>query len=84
MRGLVQRDEARLAFRGRTASVRKVDHRQPSDRCGGPGGEKIGYTQSDLATALGIDLTRLQAAYQSANSEALKQAIAKGLIPRTA
>ncbi len=47
-------------------------------RHGGKGG--VGYTQQDLATALGIDLTKLQAAYTSANTEYLKEAVAKGLI----
>ena len=44
---------------------------------GGPGG---GYSEQDLATALGIDVTKLQAAYKAANAEALKEAVSKGLI----
>ena len=39
-----------------------------------------GTTDQDLADALGIPLTQLQAAYQTANTEALKQAVAAGLI----
>jgi len=39
-----------------------------------------GYSEQDLATALGIDVTKLQAAYATANAEALKQAVSKGLI----
>jgi hypothetical protein len=37
-------------------------------------------TDQGLATALGIDVTRLQAAYQTATAAALKQAVAAGLI----
>ncbi len=39
-----------------------------------------GYTQQDLANALGISLDKLQSAIQSANSEALKQAVAAGVL----
>jgi hypothetical protein len=39
-----------------------------------------GYTEQELATALGIDITELQSAEQSATSEALKQAVSAGLI----
>jgi hypothetical protein len=39
-----------------------------------------GYTEQELASALGIDLTKLQATEQSATTEALKQAISAGLI----
>jgi len=39
-----------------------------------------GFSQQELATALGIDLPTLQAAYKSANTEALKEAVSKGLI----
>jgi hypothetical protein len=46
------------------------------DRRGG----RLGISQQDLATALGIDLVKLQDAYVSANTEALKQAVADGLI----
>jgi hypothetical protein len=38
------------------------------------------YTQQDLATALGTTLAKLQAAEQSATTEALKQAVSAGLI----
>ena len=44
------------------------------------GGFPGGYSQQDLATALGIDVTKLQAAYSAANAEALKEAVSKGLI----
>jgi hypothetical protein len=39
-----------------------------------------GVTDQGLATALGIDVTRLQAAYQTATAAALKQAVSAGLI----
>ena len=42
----------------------------------GPGG----ITDQDLATALGTTVDKLTAAYQSANTEALKQAVSKGLL----
>jgi hypothetical protein len=42
----------------------------------GPGG----YTDEDLATALGISVDELTAAYQSANEAALSQAVEAGLI----
>jgi ribosomal protein S20 len=44
------------------------------------GGGFGGYSEQDLATALGIDVTKLQAAYAAANAEALKEAVSKGLI----
>jgi hypothetical protein len=44
----------------------------------GPQGDAT--SDQALATALGIDLTKLQAAYQTANAEALKEAVAAGLI----
>ena len=43
-------------------------------------GMQGGVSQQELATALGIDLPTLQAAYKSANTEALKEAVSKGLI----
>jgi len=47
----------------------------------GPGGPQGGgVSDQALATALGIDLPKLQAAYKTATSEALKQAVADGLI----
>lgn len=52
---------------------------KPPDFDGRRGG-KMGYSQQNLATALGIDLAEIQAAYESANTEALKQAVEKGLI----
>ena len=39
-----------------------------------------GVTDQGLAAALGIDVTRLQAAYQTATAAALKQAVTAGLI----
>ena len=50
------------------------------DVVGKPHGGKVSYSQQDLADALGMDLTKLQAAYESANTEALKQAVEQGLI----
>jgi len=44
----------------------------------GPQGSET--SDQALATALGIDLTKLQAAYQTATTEALKQAVTAGLI----
>jgi hypothetical protein len=44
---------------------------------GGFGG---GFSEQDLATALGIDVTKLQAAYATANAAALKAAVSQGLI----
>jgi hypothetical protein len=45
----------------------------------GPKGNN-GTQDQALATALGIDLTKLQAAYTTATDEALKQAVTSGLI----
>ncbi len=53
---------------------------QPGPGVGLRGGDFGGYSEQDLATALGIDVTKLQAAYASANAEALKEAVSKGLI----
>ena len=47
---------------------------------GKPHGGKVSYSQQHLADALGIDLAKLQAAYESANTEALKLAVEQGLI----
>ncbi len=47
---------------------------------GGKGGMRGGYNEQGLATALGIDLTKLQAAEKSAEADALKQAVAAGQI----
>jgi hypothetical protein len=65
-----------------TPAAPSTDQKQgkPGFPGGGRGGDRMGYSQQDLATALGIDLTKLQAAYTSANTEALKQAVAQGLI----
>jgi hypothetical protein len=46
------------------------------DPRGGPGG----YSNADLATALGITTDQLNTAYQTAYSEAIKQAVSQGLI----
>ena len=43
-------------------------------------GAGFGYSDQDLATALGISVDKLQAAYQSAGAEALKEAVSKGLL----
>lgn len=40
----------------------------------------VGVSETDLATALGIGVDKLQAAYQTANAAALKEAVSKGLI----
>lgn len=55
---------------------------QPGQAMPGKGmrGGGMGVTNQELATALGITVEKLQAAEQSANTEALKQAVAKGLI----
>jgi hypothetical protein len=45
----------------------------------GPG-PRDGASDQELAIALGIDTTKLQAAYKTATAEALKQAVATGLI----
>lgn len=53
---------------------------------GGPGRGMRGgwgYSRQDLAAALGITTGQLQAAEQSAKTEALKQAVAKGLITQS-
>jgi len=47
---------------------------------GGKGGLRGGYSDTDLASALGITVEQLQAAEKTANDEALKQAVAAGLI----
>ncbi|MBE0699172.1 MAG: hypothetical protein IH586_19805 [Anaerolineaceae bacterium] len=57
----------------------------PEDQKQGPGREmrgglREGTSDQDLATALGIDLTKLQEAQKTAAAEALKQAVSDGLI----
>jgi hypothetical protein len=52
---------------------------QPGQGMGMRGGFG-GYSEQNLATALGIDVTKLQAAYATANAAALKDAVSKGLI----
>ncbi len=51
----------------------------------GPGRGMRGawYSEQDFATALGVSLDKLQAAEQSANSEALIQAVSAGLITQS-
>jgi len=44
------------------------------------GGKHGGYTQEELAAALGIDTETLQAAYQTANKAALDLAVSQGII----
>lgn len=50
----------------------------------GPGGMRGGMhegaSEQELASALGIDITKLQEAQKTANAEALKQAVSDGLI----
>jgi hypothetical protein len=43
-------------------------------------GKRGGYTQEELAAALGIDVETLQAAYQTATKAALDQAVSQGII----
>jgi hypothetical protein len=55
----------------------------PSDRGFGggmKGGFAGGYTNEDLATALGITVDELNTAYQNANTAALRRAVEQGLI----
>jgi hypothetical protein len=52
----------------------------PDEVRGGKGGLRGGYSESDLASALGITVEQLQAAKKTANDEAIKQAVAAGLI----
>ena len=47
------------------------------DGRGGPGGA---YSDADLAAALGITTDQLQAAYKTATTEAINEAVSKGLI----
>ena len=50
----------------------------------GPGrGMRGGYTEQQLATALGVSLDKLQAAEKTATSDALKQAVADGTITQS-
>jgi len=52
----------------------------PAPTTPGNRGQHFGVTDQELATALGITTDKLQAAYKTADAEALKQAVAKGLI----
>jgi hypothetical protein len=58
---------------------------QPGNAPGGPKGgmRDGGYTEDQLASALGITVDKLQAAEQTATSEALKQAVADGTITQS-
>jgi hypothetical protein len=49
----------------------------------GGNGMKGGYTNEDLANALGISVDTLNTAYQQAHSAALQQAVTDGLITQT-
>jgi len=51
----------------------------PGPGRGGRGGH-AGYTDVELASALGITTDQLTAAYKTANTEALQQAVSQGLI----
>ncbi len=65
---------------------------QPGDQASQPGslperlgdkglrGGHGGYSEEDLAAALGITTDQLQTAYQTANAEAIKEAVSQGLI----
>lgn len=48
-----------------------------------PGGMKGAVSDTELAAALGIDLSKLQEAQAAAKAEALKQAVSDGLITQT-
>ena len=56
------------------------DQSAPSQGLKGPRGGKGGFTDADLAAALGITEEQLQAAYTTARDEALTQAVDQGLI----
>lgn len=60
-----------------TSDVSATTTQEPGGR---PHGDRVSYSQQDLADTLGIDLTELQAAYETANTEALKLAVEQGLI----
>ncbi len=69
---------------GSTAPVAVVQNANLAtdlNRGKGPQGGQVG--DQALASALGIDLTKLQEAYKTANAEALKQAVADGLITQS-
>jgi hypothetical protein len=53
---------------------------QPGGGKGFRGGFNNGTADQDLATALGISVDKLQAAYQTATTKALQQAVSAGLI----
>jgi hypothetical protein len=55
---------------------------QPGQGRGSKNGNSspLGVSDQDLANALGITVDKLTAAYKTADTEALKQAVSKGLI----
>jgi hypothetical protein len=69
-----------VAPSGQTQSDQSAQGMAPSKGARGDHGGGGGYSSSDLATALGITTDQLSAAYQTANTEALKQAVSAGLI----
>jgi len=70
-----------------TSATPNASTSSTTTQAGVPGSEHgmrdLGYTEQNLADALGIDLATLQAAEQSATTEALKEAVAAGLITQT-
>ena len=64
---------------GRVTSTNLPDFDHPGPGRGMPGG----YTNEDLANALGISVDELEAAYQTAHNAALDQAVEAGLITQT-
>jgi len=63
----------------RVTSSNSPDFDHPGPGRGMPGG----YTNEDLANALGISVDELEAAYQTAHDAALDQAVEAGLITQT-
>lgn len=69
-----------------TAPSTQAQPLQPGQGRGGPGGRdgmRGGYTDADLAKALGITTDQLTAAEKTANTEALAQAVSQGLITQS-
>lgn len=64
---------------GRVTSTNSPDFDHPGPGRGMPGG----YTNEDLANALGISVDELEAAYQTTHNAALDQAVEAGLITQT-
>jgi hypothetical protein len=69
-----------FAQTGTTTTDTTATQTAPALKKGMRGG---GYSENDLASALGITLEKLQAAEKSATAEALKQAVSAGLITQT-